>query len=395
MIMSQKLKFLVTLLCLTTSLASAQQNVREVHKQVNESEGVVPGARKLRVRIDGGAIRLEGTSGDRISYLIRHKASDHLVDLGRTDAPLYRLTAYTRGDTSWLVAIQRDGTPGHRLSELLVRVPRAVRYVKLETSGGDVSLQGVAGRVEIQTGGGRVQVDDVGGVVGVETGGQDIDVGSVGGDGRFHTGGGKISVRYIKGNLDAFTGGGNIVLGDGMQNAVLESGAGDVRVTFCGGTLKAQSGGGNLVLGDVGGPADIRTSGGNLRLHSAKGFVQARTTAGNIELEGVPAADATTEVGSIVAKFSNFGGPRQNSALETSLGDITVFLPSDLPVTVRASVDLGGGHTISSELPDIRIVQDGVDSNGSIFAEGELKGGGPGLRVHTSNGSIHFRKLER
>lgn len=40
--------------------------------------------------------------------------------------------------------------------------------------------------------------------------------------------------------------------------------------------------------------------------------------------------------------------------------DITVFLPSDLPLTVRASIDLGGGHTISSELPDIRFVQDGM-----------------------------------
>jgi hypothetical protein len=40
--------------------------------------------------------------------------------------------------------------------------------------------------------------------------------------------------------------------------------------------------------------------------------------------------------------------------------DITAFLPSDLPLTVRASIDLGGGHTISSELPDIRFVQDGM-----------------------------------
>ncbi|MGA8437765.1 MAG: hypothetical protein WB762_21935 [Candidatus Sulfotelmatobacter sp.] len=123
-------------------------------------------------------------------------------------------------------------------------MPRAVQHVKLETSGGDVSVQGVGGRVEIQTGGGRVQVDDVGGVVGVETGGQDIDVGSMG----------QWPVPYrwrqdfrtlfqdIKGTLDALTGGGDIVLGEGMQNRVWNHARVTCAVIFCGGTRKAHVG---------------------------------------------------------------------------------------------------------------------------------------------------------
>jgi DUF4097 and DUF4098 domain-containing protein YvlB len=207
-----------------------------------------------------------------------------------------------------------------------------------------VSVDGVSSRLKVVSGGGHLQMDDVDGIVSAETGGQAIDVGTIGNDGRFRTGGGNISIATIKGNVNAFTGGGVISLGTGMRNAVLESGAGDVHVTFCGGQLKAQSGGGNLVLGDVDGPVDIRTSGGNLRLHSAKGFVQAHTTAGSIELEDVPSADATAEVGPIMAKFKATNRREPTSSLETSIGDITVFLPPDLHVTVRAR----GPDTVSA-----------------------------------------------
>ena len=150
-----------------------------------------------------------------------------------------------------------------------------------------------------------------------------------------------------------------------------------------------------MVLRDVEGPVDIRTSGGSLRLHSAKGFVQAHTTAGSIELEDVPSADASAEVGSIMAKFKATNRHEPNSTHETSIGDITVFLPPDLHVTVYARVDLGSGHRISSEVAGIRVQQDRDGGNGSILAHGGLNGGGPVLRVHTANGNIVFKQLER
>jgi DUF4097 and DUF4098 domain-containing protein YvlB len=248
--------------------------------------------------------------------------------------------------------------------------------------------------VEVQTGGGHLHIDDVD-MVRAETGGQDIDVGTVEGNGHFRTAGGTISVRYIGGNLDASTGGGGISLDKGMRNAVLESGAGDIYVTFCGGELKVKNGGGNLVLGDIGGPADIRTEGGNLRLRSAKGFVRAHTTAGDIELDGIPSTDASTEVGAITAKFTASSGQRRDSILQTSVGNITVYLPADLPVTVRASVALSAGHSINSEIPGIHLASNSEKWAPTILAEGNINGGGPVLEVHAGNGNITFKKLER
>jgi len=390
--MLSKLIAFAAFLCLSPSLTFTQQNAPDT--QPNQFEGVAPRAQELHVKLGGGAIRLEGYSGERIAYLFRQASSSRSPDRPTEGVTLYKVAAYKKGTTSWLVATPASDDSAVQSIELVVRVPREVHSVALETSGGDVTVHDVSSRVELISGGGGLRIDGVRGEVRAETGGQDIDVGTVESDARFRTGGGRISVGYIKGNLDAFTGGGSISLGTGMRNAVLQSGAGDVHVTFCGGELRVQSGGGNLILGEVGGPADIRTNGGNLRLGPAKGYVRAHTSAGNIELQSVPGADASTEVGSIVAKFSPSAKQRRSSLLQSNAGDITVFLPAELAVTVRASVGLGDGHTISSELPGLRVASTEGWSR-SILAKGKINGGGPVLDVRAGNGNITFKRLER
>jgi DUF4097 and DUF4098 domain-containing protein YvlB len=164
-------------------------------------------------------------------------------------------------------------------------------------------------------------------------------------------------------------------------------------VRHCNGKLKASTGGGSIDLGDIGGPAEIDTGGGTIKVTSAKGHVHAETAGGGIELFGVPSAQAETGAGGIVVKLVNTGGERRDSDLETSAGDITVYLASDVAVNVWASVDLANGHKITSEFPDIHVRSEG-ESYGpkSYTAEGRLNGGGPTLKVHTSTGDIYFRR---
>ena len=59
-----------------------------------------------------------------------------------------------------------------------------------------------------------------------------------------------------------------------------------------------------------------------------------------------------------MAKFLT-GGDRTDSTLETSAGDITVYLASDLNVTVRAAIELANGHKIRSDFSDIQIHSEG------------------------------------
>jgi hypothetical protein len=89
----------------------------------------------------------------------------------------------------------------------------------------------------------------------------------------------------------------------------------------------------------------------------------------------------------------NTGAERTDSDLETSAGDITVYLAADVAVNVRASVDMGNGHRITSDFSDIRIASEG-DKWGpkTLTAEGSLNGGGPLLKVRTSSGDICFKR---
>jgi DUF4097 and DUF4098 domain-containing protein YvlB len=184
-----------------------------------------------------------------------------------------------------------------------------------------------------------------------------------------------------------------VVVLSGGQGVVIEAGGGNVEIKRCVGRVKASTGGGSVNLGDIGGPADIETGGGSIHLTSARGRVGANTGAGSIELYGVPSARVETGAGGITVKLINSGAERSDSVLETSAGDITVYIAADVAISVRASVDLGNGHHIMSDFSDIHIDSEG-DKWGprTLNAEGKLNGGGPVLKVRTTTGDIWFKR---
>jgi len=63
---------------------------------------------------------------------------------------------------------------------------------------------------------------------------------------------------------------------------------------------------------------------------------------------------------------------------------------------VRASVDLGNGHHITSDFPDIHIAGEGGQwGPRTLSAEGKLNGGGPVLKVRTTTGNIWFKRANQ
>jgi hypothetical protein len=94
----------------------------------------------------------------------------------------------------------------------MIKVPREIALVKIETEGGNIDASGVAGRVEAESGGGSMRLDDIGGGAHVDTGGGSINVGTVNGDIGLHTGGGSIEVHQANGKIVAETGGGSVRL---------------------------------------------------------------------------------------------------------------------------------------------------------------------------------------
>jgi len=390
---------LAIVLILPASIALAQEThiTREGGNWAQEMTGSLAGVKNLRVKVDMGSVIVRGGQQQGINYVIHTRFGNSSEQDARREFEQYKITAYVKGDTAWIVGDwQGSRHPRHCSSEFSVMVPREMALLKLETDGGNVEATGISGKVEAESGGGTVHFDDIGGGVNAETGGGSIDVGTVTGDLGLHTGGGSIEVRKVSGKVVAETGGGSVEIRSGGQDASIETGGGSVSVRQCNGKVKVSTGGGSIDLSDIGGPAEIETGGGSIRLSGAKGHVHAETGGGGIELYGVPSARAETSAGTINVKFVNTGGERRDSDLETGAGDISVYIASDVAMDIRASVDLANGHRITSEFPDIHISSEGGQwGPKSYTAEGKLNGGGPVLKVHTSTGDINFKRASR
>jgi DUF4097 and DUF4098 domain-containing protein YvlB len=378
---------------ISPSVAQETHVSREGGAWGEEITGSLATVKNLRVKVDMGAVVVHGAQVQGISYVVHTRLGDSSEQEARHQFEQYKVTAYVKGDTAWVVGDWQGGRrPRHFSGEFNITVPREMALVKLETDGGNVEATGVAGHVDAESGGGSMRLDDIGGGVNAETGGGAIDVGTVGGDIGLHTGGGPIAVHHANGKVVAETGGGSIQILGGAQGATIETGGGSVEVRQCNGKVKVSTGGGSVDLSDIGGTADVETGGGTIKLTSAKGHVHAETGGGGIELFGVPSAQAETGAGAITVKLMNTGGEHHDSDLETSAGDITVFIAADVAINLRASVDMGNGHRITSEFPDIHISSEGGDWAKSLTAEGKLNGGGPTVKVHTSTGDICIRR---
>ena len=386
---------LLTALLATLCAAQQGQIQKEGNNWTSVINGSLAGARNVHIKVEVGAVRVQGGSAQGITYVIRNKSYESSEDKARRQFDSYKISAYMRGDTAWIVGEWENGRPHKFSSDVTVSIPRDIDLVKIETDGGEVVTTGISGRLEAESGGGGIHLDDIGGSISAETGGGAIDVGNVGGDLTVRTGGGTIHIGTAKGKVVAESGGGNLVLVSASQGASLETGGGNIRVDKCTGEVKASTGGGSIDLGQISGRATMETGGGSLKLASAAGPVSAETGGGSIELYGVPAAHVETGAGAITAKFVSNSGERTDSVLETGVGDITVYLFSNVSMTIRASIEASNGHSITSDFPEIKVASEGGQWGPKLVsAEGNLNGGGPVLKVRTSMGNIFFRRAQ-
>jgi len=404
---------LLVMLAVLAPLALAQeaQISREGGAWSQVVTGSLAGVKNLRVKLDMGSVVVRGAQHAGIDYTLRLRSQASSERDARRQFESYKVSTYIKGDTAWVVGewqgVHRMKMGPARLTidtgsqrkfsgEFMINIPREISLVKIETEGGNIDTTGVAGRVEAESGGGSMHLDDIGGGAHAETGGGSIDVGTINGDLGLRTGGGSIAVHHANGKIIAETGGGSVEIDSASQSVSIETGGGGIEVRQCSGKVKAETGGGNVDLGDIGGPAEIETGGGTIHLASAAGHVDAHTGGGGIELHGVPSARVETGAGGIVVKLVRTGAPSSDSRIETSAGDITVYIAPDVAISVRASVDLGNGHHITSDFPDIHIASEGNQwGPRTLNAEGKLNGGGPVLKVRTTTGDICFKRANR
>ena len=358
-------------------------------------------AHNLKLITDMGSVHVEGGNQGNVSYTVRKRVRAGSEQEARRAFEMIRVSAGSQGDWAWIrgQASERQKTRSFS-AEFSVQVPRGLELV-YRISGVDVSCRprkhagpAATGRSSRNGEGcsANMHLDDIGGGIEARSGGGNVEVGYVAQDARLETGGGSIHIRAVDGNLEAQSGGGNIQIDEGKASMTLHTGGGSIQVNKCGGDLEASTGGGVISAGNVAGKADLETGGGSIRLASAGGPVHAESGGGSVELYKLSSGvQAETGSGGIVAEFVGTGPEFRNSRLETAAGDIRVFLPQNLPVSVYAAIDVSDGHAIHSDFSALKVTSEGEGYGPrETYCRGDLNGGGPKLHVHTTTGNIDF-----
>ncbi|MBZ5534151.1 MAG: hypothetical protein LAO20_22220 [Acidobacteriia bacterium] len=375
--MSTKYLQLAALFLTASVAAGAQKPIhRSGNEWIQEIKGTLPANKIVRVRSTAGAIRVQGGNQLSISYVIREHVYAGSEAAARAEFKRLKFSTFNSAEG----AILRADCEGTRQGyiDFEVHVPLQTAVVKLETQGGAVSANGIEGKVIASTGGGNIQLDQIGGGVSVSSAGGGIDIGRVGHDVDANTVAGNIRIASAGGKVRASSGGGNLNIG-AAKVMTLSTGAGSISVTKCDGGIKAETGGGAVEVTESGGPAQIETSGGKIRVGVIHGGLRAETGSGPIVATLAPG----------VKIFSD-------SRLETKMGDIIVYVPDGLGVTIVATVDTARGSGITSEFSELKIDKPKERFGPrSMFAKGNLNGGGPLLHVHTTTGNIELKRMAK
>jgi DUF4097 and DUF4098 domain-containing protein YvlB len=339
----------------------------------------------VRIRTNGG-VSVKGAAGNQLSYSMVTRVKAGTEAEARRLLGAYHVRAYRSGQSTYLVA-----QAGSEMAELEVTAPQTASEVVIETRAGAVDASQFEGVLKAETGGGRVTLDQISGDVVAKTCGGDVVLGKIGGDVRSVSGGGHIQAESIHGEAFFETAGGDIVVQQVDGPVHCSTAAGGIHIAQAGNIVIADTAGGPIDVGYAKGMVTAKnSSGGPIQVHSGSGAT-CESAGGAINLTSAGGSlKAETAVGSIIARFQT--QPVADSFLSTSAGDITVWIPSNLKVTVRAqNASYGGPRRIVSEFPDIAVKAAGF----ATIAEGALNGGGPLVRIAGSGGMIYIRRDQK
>jgi len=375
--------------------AQTPRVLRDGNSWVEETTGNLAAAREFRAFTDMGSVQVQG-NGTQVSYVVRKRSYATTEEAARRQFEQMRFSANKSGDSVVLEGRLTGRNVNRLTAEIAVQVPRLTQVVKVETRGGSLAFNSISGSIVGITGGGDVKLDEISGPVKITSGGGVMEAGNVGSDLYLQSGGGNVSVERVNGQLVVRTGGGRVHIGTSGGTSI-DTGAGNIEINKCNGDLRANSGGGNLNLGEVYGTVLAETGGGSVRLASAQGGVRVITGGGSVELYKVgESAQVETGAGAITVQFVAGQDKFKDSLLHTAAGNVIVYLPGNLGVSVHASTELANGKGIVSAFPGVAISSEGGNYGPkSMFGEGQLNGGGPILRIRTTIGQIDIRRLQQ
>jgi hypothetical protein len=225
---------------------------------------VAPGG-TLHLSTDVGSVEVTGTSAREVSVhaVIRGKESeinDFRVEAAQTGQGV-EVTGKGR-NTGW--PWKWDDV------EVAFTISVPTEYsLKVNTSGGDITVSALKGMVDGETSGGNIHVKGIEGPVTMETSGGNVRIEQMTGNVHIETSGGNITASDVKGSLVVNTSGGNIEIGAIDGKITAETSGGDVSVQLNGANrgVYVETSGGDIdirVPATISATVDASTSGGDV-----------------------------------------------------------------------------------------------------------------------------------
>jgi hypothetical protein len=338
------------------------------------------GAPKLRV-VGHGPVTVDAGSSRNVVYTVRVSVAARSESEARRILDAAPVRVSTQGD--WVVLAAPGGPV---MAQVKVRTPR-LAALDIGTTDGAVNVTGVDGTTSVDTRAGAISADRMRGMC------------------KLVSGGGEVSVGSVDGSLECTTAAGRIQVKTARADAVLNTYGGDIEVDQVDGTLRADTAGGGIHVHKAGGGVTATSGGGQILVDQAKGTVTARNLAGPVAVGGAAGVHCesgsggirlarivgpmcvSTSIGSILADLA--GARLVDSFLATASGDITVVIPSNIGVNIRAVNAMADTlRRIVSDYPALPLRRVG----NRVVAEGALNGGGPLLEISDCGGTIFIRR---
>jgi hypothetical protein len=346
---------------------------------------------RLHLVTDLGNIIIKTQDSGKIDYKV-HLEADASENDAKQLLKNFIVTAHTTTEGVYF----RGQNLGRHASGRLwvtveVNVPRNFN-LDVSTGGGNIDSEEINGSVTLNTSGGNIVIANVGGPAHLSTDGGHITVKNVAGELSANTGGGHITTGAIAGNAVLHTNGGHIRVASVDGVAHVSTDGGNVSVEHSGSELVAETAGGQIEVGETAGLVQAKTGGGGIRVVRVSGPTNLQTSGGSIYLTQVDSAvKASTGAGAITAWFVTPAKMPGRCELQSGEGDIVVYIPRQLPVTIDAQVQAGDEHHVTFDPALGAKISRDAAPNGEEWTrtEGALNGGGEVIRLRTVAGNIH------
>ena len=265
--------------------------------------------------------------------------------------------------------------------------------LNIETTGGDLHIDGVQGDIKGQSMGGDLTLSHLAGTLHMTTMGGDVELTSADVDGEVQTMGGDVLLEDVTGSVKGSTMGGEVT----YRNVKTRAGGrpdDEVRISTMGGDINVD---------EAASGADVHTMGGDIRIRSAGHHVKAKTMGGEIDVDGVDGwIEATTMGGDIdVTMVGNPADGDRHVELTSMGGDVELTVPAGLSMAFDIELvytrNADDTYRIISDFPmaqertDRWDYHDG-DARKYIYGTGEVAGGRHRIRIKTTNGNITVRR---